>query len=417
MFIGCIVYADLFQYVAKEDPSYKWEKLEELSIPFGMTKYDLKLVSQTWKDIAWDHRITIIKPEKVESPTMVFLIIVGGWSKNDTEEMMIGSTIASGIGAPVAILYDVPRQPLFENLREDALIAYTFENVLKTDDQEWALLLPMTKTAIRAMDAVQEFLQNEQKTTVNGFIVAGASKRGWTTWLSAAADERIKGICPMVYDNLNLIEQMDHQIETWGEYSEQIDDYTKLDIPQQIKTEKGRKLSALVDPFTYRGRITIPKLIVVGSNDRYWPLDAMNIYFDDLMGERYLLRVPNKGHDINDMQRVLSDAVAFFMKVKGNLSFPELSWKYYDREEGLELSISPGNQPDSVAVWTSESDTKDFRTAVWKETKITTDNSRYIYTLKKPQKGYSAIFGEVVYPFADKKQFYLSTEVRILGAE
>ncbi len=281
---------------------------------------------------------------------------------------------------------------------------------METGNDEWALLLPMAKSAVKAMDAIQQFFDKELNISVNGFVVTGASKRGWTTWLSAAVDDRVKGICPMVYDNLSLIEQMDHQLFTWGKYSEEIDDYTKLNIPQRVKTEKGQKLAALVDPFTYKERISIPKLIVVGSNDRYWPLDAMNIYFDDLVGEKYLLRVPNKGHDVNDMQRVLGDGIAFFLKINGELSFPNMSWRYSNTDEGLQLAMDPGINPVSVSVWTAESETRDFRDALWKEARIDPENT---FILSKKAGKYSAIFGEVVYQF-DNKMLFLSTEVRII---
>lgn len=416
LIIQTIAFANLFNYIAKPDESYKWEKLEQKELPFDMQKYDIKLISQTWKDIAWDHRMSIITPKNVKNPTLVFLIITGSWSKNDTEENMYGTAIANGIGAPVAILYDVPRQPLFGGKKEDSLIAYTFTKVLETGDTEWALLLPMTKSAVRAMDTIEQFAKQELNTTVKGFVVAGGSKRGWTTWLSSAFDKRVKGICPMVYDNLNLPEQMRHQVETWGTYSEQIDDYTLLNLPQQLSDENGRKLASLIDPYTYKDKIDMPKLIVVGSNDRYWPLDAMNLYFDDLIGEKYILRVPNKGHDVGDPVRIINDAVAFFKKVEGNLDFPKLSWNYTDSEDGLKIMIMSDQKPISVSVWTASSDTKDFRKSVWQETKIEPMGSHYMFSLKKPEKGYSAIFGEAVYSYGDK-EYYLSTEVRIIGTK
>lgn len=418
LLLHSVASADIFQYVAKEDTSYKWEELARTDIPPGSTKIELKLTSQTWQGKLLTHRISLIKPRNVKSPTSAFLIIAGSGSGKD--ELVLGAAIANGISAPVAILHDVPYQPMFDGLREDALISHTFVKMLETGDEEWLLLFSMTKTAVRAMDAIQEFCQEGLDIEVNGFVVTGASKRGWTTWFTGVVDKRVKGIMPIVYDNLDLVGQMKHQIEAWGKYSEQIADYTEKGIPQQLAADDGntRSLSKLVDPYTYRERITIPKLMVIGTNDRYWPLDALDIYYDDLVGDKYILYVPNKGHDVGDMKRVIGDAVGFFLRVEGKQKFPKLLWDYAEKDGGLELSIKSDIRPASVSVWTAEAPTRDFREAVWQESKIpfNSSSSGYSYILKKPEQGYVAVFGEAVYR-ADGKDFFLSTNVRILKAE
>jgi len=409
-----IANANIFEYIAKEDSTYKWEKVDEEALPQGALKIDIKLTSQTWQDIVLQHKLRIIKPKEIKDPTLVFMLITGSGSGRD--ELIYGSMIAAGIGAPVAILHDVPYQPLFGGLREDALISHTFVKAIETGDLEWPLLFPMTKTAVRAMDAIQEFSKKELGVEVNGFVVAGASKRGWTTWFTGVVDKRVKGISPLVYDNLNLVRQMEHQVEAWGKYSEQIDDYTEKNIPQRLVEGDLRELSFLVDPYTYRDRITMPKLIVTGTNDRYWPLDALNIYYDNLVGEKYILYVPNKGHDVGDMRRVIGDAVAFFLKVDGKIQFPELTWDYAEKDGGVELSVKSDLEPVSVSAWTTKSPTRDFREAEWHETQMTLEGSTYRYTLKKPDQGYAAIFGEAVYK-SGGKEFFLSTNVRILEAK
>ncbi len=410
----CIANADIFEYVAKDDPSYKWEKVDEVALPNDAVKIGIKLTSQTWQGVLLEHRINLIKPKEIKDPTLVFLLITGSGSGRD--ELVYGSMIANGIGAPLAVLHDVPYQPLWK-MREDDLIAHTFVKTLETGDQEWPLLFPMTKTAVKAMDAIQELSKQELGVEVNGFVVAGASKRGWTTWLTAVVDKRVKGICPLVYDNLDLVAQMKHQVEAWGDYSEQIEDYTTRNIPQRLndKNDKAaQKLVAIVDPYTYREKITIPKLIVTGTNDKYWPLDALNLYYDDLAGEKYILYVPNKGHGVGDMRRIIGDAVSFFLKVDGKIEFPKLSWNYENIDEGVRLSVTSDLEPISVSAWTTISPTRDFRNAVWKRSEIMPKNSVYKYTLEKPKEGYAAILGEAVYKL-DGKELFLSTNVHILG--
>ena len=87
----------------------------------------------------------------------------------------------------------------------------------------------MTKTAYKAMDAVQEFAARQLDRQVNRFLVSGASKRGWTTWLTGALqDPRVEAIAPMVIEMLNMPASLDYQKQVYGEYSEEINDYVKL---------------------------------------------------------------------------------------------------------------------------------------------------------------------------------------------
>ena len=45
-----------------------------------------------------------------------------------------------------------------------------------------------------------------------------------------------------------------------------------------------------VDPYAYRDRLQTPKLITLGTNDPYWPLEALELYRGDLPAHRSYLR-------------------------------------------------------------------------------------------------------------------------------
>ena len=129
--------------------------------------------------------------------------------------------IAKETGSVVADVGMVPNQPLhFSDSKdvarfEDDIIAYTRVKHFMTKDDEWLVRLAMVKAGVKAMDAMTEFMASEAggQLPVKQFVVAGASKRGWTTWLVGAVDERVIGIMPMVIDALNSEEITKHHFE------------------------------------------------------------------------------------------------------------------------------------------------------------------------------------------------------------
>lgn len=99
----------------------------------------------------------------------------------------------------------------------------------------------------------------------------GPFKRGQTAWLSGAADPRVVGIVSVASDVLNSPAQIAHHREGAGEISASSSIFDE--VIQAADTPRGRSLIAMVDPYSYRDRLTEPKLIVLGTNDdrpRLW---------------------------------------------------------------------------------------------------------------------------------------------------
>ncbi len=409
---------DLLSYVDQPDASFKWEKVSKADSPVG-ADYILKMTSQTWQGIPWVHEVEIVVPSKCDYPETAILIVTGGHPTKKSAQ--IGAAFAAASGCPVAAVYGIPNQPLFEGKSEDVLIAHTLVRAMETGDDTWPLLLPMTKAVVRAMDAIQAFAKSELGKEITGFVVTGASKRGWTTWLTAAADrKRVKGIVPIVYDNLNLEAQMPHQIAFWGRYSNQISEYTELHIQEALATELGKRLAAIVDPWAYRERITVPKLIINGTNDPYWTLDALNLYWDHLKGPKLVLYVPNAGHDVSgDVAgglKLLSTAAAFARAVASGAKLPEFTWKHTTGKAACRLEIATNRKDASAVMWTTSSDSLDFRGSKWESAPMTASEKGFTTTLAPPAKGYAAFFGEVTLPVADRRCAF-STQLAIVGPD
>ena len=206
--------ADLDAYLKRPEPVYKWEKTGETKLE-GCTIYDLHLVSQTWQGIVWEHHLQIYRVDGMAHPHFCALLNTGGSGSKSDETL--GLMAAKATGGVFAILFNIPNQPLYGGKTEDALIAYTWNKFLETGDETWPMHFPMAKAVLKAMDAVQAFTKQSGQPEIDSFLITGASKRGWTTWLAGASrDPRIKAIAPMVIDALNAAEQMPHQIEAYG---------------------------------------------------------------------------------------------------------------------------------------------------------------------------------------------------------
>jgi len=412
----------LASYVAIPDTSYTWREVRSMRL--GKTDLtELVLTSQTWRGIPWKHQLIILRPSTLESgSTQAFLFIHGGRWKPEYEngqtklprEARIFTKLAETLRAPVAVLRHVPFQPLFDR-REDALIAYTFDHYLESGEPDWPLLLPMVKSAARAMDAVQAFTRERWQHPVDAFTVTGASKRGWTSWLTAAVDPRVASVAPIAIDMLNMPAQIALQRETFGGLSEQVQDYANIDLPGRVNSERGRSLLAMVDPYSYRADLDRPKLILLGTNDRYWPLDALKVYWDELPEPKRVLYVPNQGHGVRDLDRLVGGLSALHRYSAHGEGLPALSWTYAVQPDRLGVDVQSNRVPRRVLAWTASSPTRDFREAHWTSHTCQHTDERYACSVARPPKGYTAVYAELWFKDPGYPKFPLATVVCIAG--
>jgi PhoPQ-activated pathogenicity-related protein len=406
-------FAGLKDYVAKADDSYAYEITETKQVG-GNTVYVISLTSQTWQGLTWKHWLTVFTPAEIKHADKSLLVIAGGNNTDagprfDSSELQTLGMIASQTGTVCAAVSQIPNQPLFDGKEEDAIIAYTHEQFVNGEGEDWPLLFPMVKSAVRAMDTIQAVAKEKAGADVQQFMLTGASKRGWTTWLSAAADKRVAAIAPIVIDVLNMGVQMKHQHTTYGGYSEQVGDYTERDLQSQMDTEAGKALLAQTDPYSFREELTLPKLMVIGTNDPYWTIDAANLYFDDLKGEKNLYYQANTEHDVN--LPGVATINAFYESMLGNAPFPDIAWEQ-EAEKQNEISATWTGEGKAV-LWQATSPNRDFRGSKWTSSPLE-GAGKASANIPQPESGYIAYYIEVQYPSKIGIPFGNCTKVTIL---
>jgi PhoPQ-activated pathogenicity-related protein len=421
----------LDRYVAAPDPAYGYKLVNTIKGE-GQTTFVIEMTSQSWltdKEVnrtVWKHWLSIIRPDDVKS-SKALLMITGGSNEKPAPKAADGNLlrIAMATHSVVVELKMVPNQPLIftgetKGRVEDALIAYSWDKYLRNGDERWPARLPMTKAAVRAMDTVVAFLGGAgPKLKIDGFVVAGASKRGWTTWTTAAVDKRVVAIIPIVIDMLNVEPSFIHHFEAYGFFAPAVGDYMAMKIMDWTGTPEYRALMKIEEPYEYRDRLTMPKFMINASGDQFFLPDSAQFYFKDLLGTKYLRYVPNADHSLRGSDAVLS-IIACYQAVLSGSQLPKFDWKV--KPDGS-IDVVSATEPSAVALWQATNpDARDFRLETLGPKWLDTDlkdigTGRHVYhaSISKPPKGWTAYFVELTFPSGNPlTPFKFTTEVRVI---
>ncbi|HLY40038.1 MAG TPA: PhoPQ-activated pathogenicity-related family protein [Terracidiphilus sp.] len=416
-------------YVHAPDSHYQYTLVAKTA-RVGCTEFLLRMTSQEWRTPAevtpsvWQHWLRIEVPQQVSSP-IGFLYIRGGSigdGQPKPEEKFVA--MATMTHTVVSELFDVPNEPLtFANdsygpREEDQIIAYTWRKFIETGDSNWPLRLPMTKAAVRAMDTVTTFAGSEQggHHVVNRFVVSGASKRGWTTWTTAAVDKRVVAIAPMVIDVLNVVPSLEHHYESYGYWAHSVRDYFHEGLMDQMDNRRFKKLMDIEDPFSYRDRLTMPKLMVNAAGDQFFLPDSSQFYFDQLPGENHLLYEANTDHSLHDVDSDQS-IEAFYESIVEGITRPKLTWTF---EPDGAIRVTMDRTPLAVTLWQANNpEHRDFREEsigrAYQSSPLEPESPGvYVARVAKPARGWTAFFVEATFPGPGKNAFKFTTAVRVL---
>jgi PhoPQ-activated pathogenicity-related protein len=422
----------LDRYVAAPDAAYRY-KLVSSKPGEGYTTYVLELISQEWRKPSevnrtrWEHWLTLVQPAEVRGQTG-FLFIGGGSNPSSPPAGLdpFLTRMAVQTKTVVAELKMVPNEPLTfpddgMSRTEDEIIAYTWDKYLRGGDDNWPLRLPMTKSAVRAMDTIIDFCKAPERGSarVEKFVVSGGSKRGWTTWCTAAVDDRVVGIVPAVIDVLNLEPSMRHHFQAYGFWAPAVGDYTAMKLTERGGTARYKKLMEIEDPYSYRDRLTMPKLIMNSTGDEYFVPDSWKFYWDGLRGEKHLRYVPNTKHNLRGATDAREALQAFYEAVLNDRARPRYSWKL--RDDGSIL-VRTKDKPLEVKLWQANNPkARDFRLdtigPAYKSSKLDPEPGKentYVARIPAPAQGWTAFFVELTFPSGGTFPFTLTTGVHVL---
>ena len=381
------------------DPAFTFQSRARTS--GTVTVLDMKMVSQEWHGAAWSHDIQIQIPAHSSAPDLA-VIYIGGLPKDESLDKAVAAT-----GIACATLGGIPGKlpPQLDRPGAD-LMNIALAQFLATSDPTWIPIYPMTVGLIRAMDAI-EAGSAKNGTPIRRFILIGWSKLGYTAWMAAASDPRVVGIVPFASQTLNLTKQASSPASMFNTQRFQ----------SILKTPGGDQLTTTFDPYTYRRKLTMPKLDVAGTMDHNYPTTAMSDYWDGLPGENHALVLANVGHDVGPDPKTIHTMYAFIRSVAAGKPMPMIKASISPMSGKMRLHVSSDVGPREALAWTANAPSADLRAARWTSKtidestgeagKATAGGHQWDAQVDIPAKGSAGLFVEL--EFEDQGNAYSLT--------
>ncbi|CAF0780190.1 unnamed protein product [Brachionus calyciflorus] len=362
----------------------------------GYTLHKLNLTSLKWFNELltnrpiWWHHVYVSVPDNLDSTRPIFYYIDDG-RNNETESPSETAKLLSEFSTKckciTVIQRQIPNQPIIftadpkSKLRiEDDIIASTFglfffNRTLFPNNtyNNVPLLFPMTKAVKRGFDETVKFLKSKNVNFTEKFVVSGASKRGWTSWLITAVDQRVIATMPIVFDLLNWQKNLHIQFKSLGGgYTYATYDYFLVGLTAKLDTKEIREILKLVDPLFYLEKYSGRKfLLFSATEDQFFLPENTKAWWQDLSiqtnNQIYIKRLANVDHYLNQQSKlqIVSDIKVFMdlmhKETSSTRTLPILKW-YFENNilfGATRIKLSNLGEFDSYTVTSYSAKTKD----------------------------------------------------------
>jgi PhoPQ-activated pathogenicity-related protein len=230
-------------------------------------------------------------------------------------------------------------------------------------------------------------------------------------------DKRVVGIVPIVIDVLNMEPSMQHHYAAYGFWAPAIGNYTEFNIMDWMGTPQNQALMKIEEPYQYRHRFTMPKLIMNATGDQFFLPDSAQFYFADLPEVKYLRYVPNADHSMKGSDAYQS-LTTFYMAILNNFHMPQFSWTL---EKDGAIRVTCKDLPNYAMLWQATNpDARDFRLETfgpkWLNSMLPSKSKGiYLAQVPKPAKGWTAFFVELAFPSSkETPDFKFTTQIRVV---
>merc|ERR1719262_64291 len=192
----------------------------------------------------------------------------------------------------------------------------------------------------------------------------------------------------MVLDCLNMETLFLQWFQNNGAWSFALAPYWDEGLTANFSAPEFRQMAKIIDPYYYRDRLTMPKMVISATGDEFFAPDDSYAWFNDMKGPTYLRHLPNAEHGMIPPQALSSPSIvlsirAFYLSVMKKYTLPNVSWERGVAEDGRAwVKVKTSKYPSIINGWTADtrnSTRRDFRWARLKNEAVdwpTNDHSK-----------------------------------------
>ena len=240
----------------------------------------------------WNHQVLILIPntfkitlnEKTGNPILNTMVLFSGIEKGTNSSLVQPSDdtfldalfkISSRAGiigifvtqSPPTIKFAGENGNFTTGHSEDGLLSVMLDRFLHGDkfnrnNPDNALYAIMARAAIKCVDAAERFIKKHPVLKPAGhwsqihdkirYIPVGLSKRGWTSWLVGAVDDRVQAITPIVMSMLNIQKHLHRINRIYNNYWPfSFYPLRKANILGHLDDQGFSDLMNIIDPFAF----------------------------------------------------------------------------------------------------------------------------------------------------------------------
>jgi len=440
----------LMKFAREYDNAYRFDVYGEKQGE-GYKAYFLDFVSQSWhpeKTVppVWRHWLTLIIPnQRVKDIGM--LVLTEGFSTNETPMSEISPyfiSLAVSSKSVVAILEGFPRDKvgIYEtpakvvNLEPTEFVSWSLKQYFETYDPGWIVFCPLVKSVVRAMDAIQEFLLKNLRSEIplKEFVLCGDAPF-FVPWLVPSVDSRVIGLVSINASAFHLEQQIKRMFMDEISFPPLFAEMDDAGILPLLETEDGENLLKVIDPYSYRTSLQIPKLVVSIGNEQGYNLvplsEQMNSEIPEpvswlmcphlqlsrefaFLPQQMLLNfLPSTHTPIYDFKDTLR---VFYHRILGQKNMPIFHWDFSPTGE---CTVKVSEEIIECRVWYCSKDKRgdifNLTNKDWKCKNLSeVAEGSYRTNIPLPLQQYTGAFVEVIFPSLMGVPFPLTSNIHIL---